>query len=311
MRLLIINNLASGYQDGAIFDFVRVMAKDGDEVVVRSTDGTSDLRTFLTDANQFDLVVASGGDGTVATVCYALAYTNTPVLPFPSGTANLLALNLDLPNEVHALAKLARTGKMLDFDLGEFEIQGGKYGFGIMAGAGYDATIMKGAKPAKRHLGPLAYFGAAATNLTPQHSRFLMTLDGVSVESEGVGVLIVNFSKIQFDMSVTHTNEPRNGMLDVVVLKAPNAIGLLPTVGAVLLDRDGSFPDRPDLEIHRVREATIVADPPLFTQYDGEVTELTTPFTVRVLPRAVKMVVSESGYKLFADVPLAQQHIQA
>ena len=311
MKILIVNNLASGFGDGAIYDFVRVMAKDGDEIVIRSSDGTTDLRTFLLDSSDFDLVVASGGDGTIATVCYALTNTDVPVLPFPAGTANLLALNVDLPNEVHALAKLAREGKTLRFDMGELELDCGKYGFGIMAGAGYDALIMKGAKPTKRTLGPLAYFGAAVTSLNPQYSKIHMVLDGIPVDSEGVGVLIVNFSKIQFDISVTHTNEPRNGMLDVVVLKAPNAIGLLPAVGAALLDRDGSFPDRPDvLEIHRVREATVIADPPLPVQFDGEVSDQMTPFTVRVLPGAVKMVLSDAGYKKFCDDKPAEQHIQ-
>lgn len=312
MKLLIINNLASGIGDGAIYDFVRVMAKDGDEIVIRSTDGTTDIRPLLVDAKNFDLVVANGGDGTVATVCYELAGTGIPVLPYPAGTANLMAMNLQSPNEAHALAKLAREGKVLDFDLGEFEIESGKYGFGIMAGAGYDALIMKGAKPNKKFWGPLAYFGAAAANLNPQKAHFSMILDGIPVESDGVGILAVNFSKIQFDMSLTHDNEPRNGMLDIVVLKAANAIELLPAVGAALLDRDGGFPDRPDvLEVHRVREATIVADPPLLVQFDGEVSEATTPFTVRVMPRAVNIVVSDAGYKLYASEKLAKPHIQA
>ena len=68
MKLLIINNLASGYGEGAVYDFIRSLARDGDEVCVRSTDGTTDLRGMLDDASAFDAVVASGGDGTVATV---------------------------------------------------------------------------------------------------------------------------------------------------------------------------------------------------------------------------------------------------
>ena len=66
MKLLIINNLASGYGEGAVYDFIRSLARDGDEVCVRSTDGTTDLRGMLDDASSFDAVVASGGDGTVA-----------------------------------------------------------------------------------------------------------------------------------------------------------------------------------------------------------------------------------------------------
>lgn len=300
VKLLIINNLASGLGDGSIYDFIRSFTQDGDQVTVRSTDGTSDLRSFLADARNFDLVVASGGDGTIAAVCYELAGSGIPVLPFPAGTANLLALNVSSPIEAHALAKLAREGRQLDFDLGEINVNGDRYGFAIMAGAGYDATIMEAAKPHKQVLGPLAYFRAAATNITPQMSHFTITVDGQTFECDGLCVLLVNFSKIQFDLSVTHENQPRDGMLDIVVLKGRNAVELLPAIGAAMLDRGGDFPYRSNvMEVHRGRECAIVADPPLNIQYDGEVTGRMTPFTARVLPGVAKLVVSDQGYETF------------
>ncbi len=300
VKLLVINNLASGFGEGAVYDFVRSFARDGDEVCLRSTDGTTDVGALLDGAGAFDAVVASGGDGTVATVSYLLADTGIPVLPFPAGTANLLALNLASPMEPHALAKLVRDGRTLDFDLGEIEVEGRRFGFGIMAGAGYDAAIMHGAEPAKRLLGPMAYLSAAIANPLPQTSRFKLELDGKTVESEGLGILVVNFSKIQFDITVTHENEPRDGMLDVVVLKAQNAFELIPALFAGLLDRSGEFPDRTgSLELHRAHEARIEADPPMEVQYDGEATRLMTPFSARVLPRAARFYISEDGYDLF------------
>nr|WP_246599677.1 diacylglycerol kinase family protein [Gordonibacter massiliensis (ex Traore et al. 2017)] len=300
--MLVINNLASGFGEGSVYDFVRSFARDGDEVCLRSTDGTTDVRDLLDDAEAFDAVVASGGDGTVATVSYRLANTGIPILPFPAGTANLLAANLASPLEPHALAKLVREERTLDFDLGEIEVAGRRFGFGIMAGAGYDAAIMHGAAPAKRLLGPMAYLSAAIANPLPQTSKFKLTLDGETVESEGLGILLVNFSKIQFDISVTHGNEPRDGVFDVVVLKAQNAFELIPAVLAGLLDRGGDFPDRTDsLELHRAREVRVEADPPMEVQYDGEATRLTTPFTAHIMRRAARFFISEEGWDLFAE----------
>lgn len=302
MKLLVINNLSSGYGEGAVYDFVRSFARDGDEVVLRSTDGTTDVRALMDGARAFDAVVAAGGDGTVATVCHLLADTGIPVLPFPAGTANLLAFNLASPLEPHALAKIVREGRTLDFDLGEVEVGGRTFGFSIMAGAGYDATIMRGAQPAKRLLGPMAYLQAAVMNPLPQKSRFALVLDGQRVESEGLGILLVNFSKIQFDIAVTHGNEPRDGEFDVVVLKAKTAFDLIPALVAGILDRGGDFPGRGDaLEIHRARSVEVVADPPMEVQYDGEATQLLTPFKARILPRACRLIVSEEGYAQFAE----------
>ncbi len=300
MKALIINNLASGYRDGSIYDFMRAFTQDGDEVCMRSTDGATPIEGLLRDASEFDLVVASGGDGTVATVAYALANTKVPLLPYPAGTANLLSLNLAEPNEPHALAKLARRCETLDFDVAEIESAGEKHGFMIMAGAGYDATIMESAAPNKKLFGPMAYFLAAGANIAPQHSKITVTIDGVRHETEGLGVLVINFSKIQFDISFTHTNQPRDGKLDVAVLKAKNAVELLPAMLAAMLDRDGEFPERGDaLELYQGTEVTVEADPAFDMQYDGEVTKKSTPFTARILPGACRMVVSDEGRALF------------
>lgn len=301
MRLLIINNLSSGYGEGAIYDFVRNFVNDGDEICIRSSDGTTDLGTFLHDANEFDAVVASGGDGTVATISYLLAGSGIPILPFPAGTANLLTLNLASPSEPHALAKMVREGQTLDFDLGEIEVEGHKFGFGIMAGAGYDAIIMREASAAKRLWGPLAYFGAAVANPMPQKSHFTIELDGKTIESDGLGILMVNFSKIQFDISVTHKNSPRDGFLNVVVLKGENAFQLIPAALAGILDRGGDHPDRASLEIYEGKEVRVIADPPMEVQYDGEPTLLNTPFSARILPGAARFFVSEEGMEAFGD----------
>lgn len=302
MKLLIINNLSSGYGDGSVYDFIRSFVKDGDEVCLRSTNGVTSISSLLEDATQFDVVVASGGDGTVATINHLLADTGIPVLPFPAGTANLLTLNLLSPHEPHALAKIVREDRCLDFDLGEIKVGDNSYGFSIMAGAGYDAAIMHNAESAKRIFGPMAYLSAAIANPLPQKSHFTIELDDKTVECEGVGVLLVNFSKIQFDISVTHENEPRDGEFDVVILKAQNAFELIPVLFAGILDRAGDFPDRTDaIEVHRSRTVHVDANPPLEVQYDGEATHLTTPFSASILHHAAKLLVSEEGYKQFSE----------
>ncbi len=301
MKVLVINNLLSGYGEGAVYDYIRSMAQDGDVIELRVTDGTTPLRQLLSDAAEFDFVVASGGDGTVAGVAYELAGSGIPIQIIPAGTANLLAMNLLLPNEPHALAKLADAQLAMDFDLGEIETQdGSRFGFSIMAGAGYDAIIMKDAAAAKRMLGEWAYFKAALTNPTPQFAHFTLEMDDKTVETEGVGVLLINFSRIQFDIAVVHENLPRDGMFDVVVMRTRDAWGLIPAFIACVLDRDGSFPDRGDgIEVYRTSTIRIQSDPPLSIQYDGEVSTYTTPFTARVIPGAARFMVTQEAINLF------------
>ena len=61
-------------------------------------------------AEEVDLVIAAGGDGTVRVVADGLAGTGIPMGIVPEGTANLLSRNLDIPqNELEAI-KVALRG---------------------------------------------------------------------------------------------------------------------------------------------------------------------------------------------------------
>ena len=302
MKLFIVNNTSSGYGDGAIYDYMRMVSNDGDEHCVRYTDGTTDVANLVRDAVRFDAVVAAGGDGTIAAISYALANTGIPILPFPAGTGNLLANNLYAPYEPPALAKMTHDMNTLDFDLGEIEIAGERHGFGIMAGAGYDATIMHDAQPSKKLLGPIAYFQAAITNALPQKSHIKLVIDDKVVETDGLGILLVNFPRIQFEIPITHGTDARDGTFDIAILKAENAFGLIPALIAGIMDRDGGVPGRTDsLEIHSGRRVEAYANPPLQVQFDGEVPGLTTPFKARILDKAARFIVSDAALARFSQ----------
>ena len=300
MNVLVIHNLSSGLGDDSIFDFVRKYAIAGDSITIRSLDANTPLAELLEDASSFDFVVACGGDGTVSSVCYELRYSGIPVLPFPAGTANLLAMNLFSPNEPHALVNLVDNARTLDFDLGQIETAEGTFGFSIMAGCGYDRLIMSEAQPNKQLFGPAAYFQAAFNNLTPQHANFSLVIDGKKMETSGIGVVFTNFDKIQFDLTVSESNSPTDGMLDVVVLKADSAIELLPTMMAKAIDRTGSLAKKiGGLEVYRGKEIHIEAIPQMMMEYDGEPTDVTTPFNVRCLPGACRLLVTQEAYDHF------------
>ena len=302
MKVLVIHNLRSGLRNGAVYDFVRSYAAEGDSVTIRTLGPSTQLSELMSDAAEYDFVIASGGDGTVASVAYELRNTGIPLLPFPAGTANLLALNLFEPNESHALCKVVDEAKTLDFDMGEIEdANGKKLGFSVMAGCGYDELIMRNATGRKHLLGDMAYFEAAVANPTPQVSNFTITIDGETIKESGIGVLLANFSKMQFDLMVSDENLPRDGYLDVVVLKTENAVQLLPTVMAKVFDHTGALAKKVGgLQIYRGKEIQIDADPAMLVEYDGEPSEVSTPITARCLPRATRFIVTDECYKHFS-----------
>lgn len=310
MNILVVTNLRSGFGDSGLYDYVRELGSHRGEVTMRFLNEGADLGHLLRDARDYARIVAAGGDGTVSAVAYALRDSGIPVLPYPAGTANLIARNLRIPVDPVQLALATIAGRTVTIDLGELTLppSGGRHarthGFSIAAGAGFDARIMEAAQPLKATLGEGAYIIGAIQNLAPTVSRFTLTLDGRVVKTEGIAVLLMNLARIQFDLAVTHGADAQDGLFEVVVVKTTSAAGLLPTVWAALLDRLHAHPERPGLEVHTASEVHVDASPRLPLEYDGEVLEVTTPFSARVLPRAASLIVSEES-------PLPQDNFDA
>lgn len=299
MRILTIVNSRAGSGDAGLYDFLRAVGQTGAETVLRYMTGGTTIRDLVRDAEEFDRVVAAGGDGTISGVCYALRDRKVPLLPYPAGTGNLLTLNLRIPIDPAELAHIALGNHMIDIDLAELSIgQPGDprrrvEGFVVGAGAGFDADIMAAADELKSSVGVAAYLVGALQNLAPTVSRFTLDIDGERIVTEGIAVLVANVARLQFDLAITHESDPTDGVLEVVIVRTRNALELLPAVWAALIERTTGtrWGGHAGLEIHSARKIHVEADPPLPMQFDGEALSEFTPFDVQVLPRAARLLV--------------------
>ena len=110
----------------------------------------------------FDVIVAAGGDGTINEVVNGLAsHKDNPEAPgprlgiIPLGTANVLAIEIGLdPKNIEKIATTIASGQGRKVHLG---VANGRH-FLLMAGAGLDARVVEGINPTfKRATGKLAY----------------------------------------------------------------------------------------------------------------------------------------------------------
>lgn len=300
MRILIVHNMRAGNRSDDIFTFIRNLAEFGmDEIVCRPIHDGTHLADALHDATDFDLIVSSGGDGTASKITYALANTDIPVMIYPSGTANLLANNLGTDGEAAALARLISHPHTQHFDLGEisWKDQDGKEqhsGFSLIAGAGYDATIMRAAEKLKPTLGMGAYYAGILANPFPKTSHFTIEHDDEVTEVDAIAVLLVNFGELPMELSLSPTNQADDGYFDIVIVKASTPVTLLPTLVSAFIDKGGEVLQRPKIDIIRARKVRIDCDPALPIQYDGElVLNASTPFQARIIPQASNLIVSD------------------
>jgi diacylglycerol kinase (ATP) len=122
-----------------------------------------------------DLIIAWGGDGMVQRCLDTLAGSDVPVGIIPAGTANLLAHNLGIPENLAEALQIALTGPHRPLDLGRIN---GEH-FAVMAGIGFEADVMRDVDGRmKNRLGRLAYFWTGLRHLRRAASPMKVTVDG-------------------------------------------------------------------------------------------------------------------------------------
>lgn len=89
----------------------------------------------------FDVIAGIGGDGTINEIINGLADSSsqTPLLPVPAGTANVVARELGLPLTIDGAAKMLGGYSVRKIDLGLVHSRR----FAMCAGVGFDANIVR------------------------------------------------------------------------------------------------------------------------------------------------------------------------
>ena len=247
-----------------------------------------------------DLLAVSGGDGTVIEAMSALVGTDVPLAIFPAGTGNLLCVNLALPKEVPGAVHAALFGTKRPLDLARITVENPEGGtetryFAILAGAGYDATVIRDAdRETKNRLGMFAYLWAAVKNLRKRPVRVRVRIDDSPhrLRRRAKSVMVANMGRLQGGIDVIPEASPDDGLLDVAILKAETLADWLRLLWSAL--RRKMQEDR-GIEYLQGRKVEIDLSFPQPIQFDGEDGGRVRRFTVEVVPAAVQVMVPKDA----------------
>ena len=297
MRTLIVHNPRAGFGSDAVFEFERALLRPNDECVIRVIDNDQPLADVLADAESFDVVVISGGDGSVSSALFALSGRDVMSCVFPSGTANLIFANLGLAQEPAAIARACRIGATMRMDLGKITWTNedgtpGARGFALMSGSGFDAQLMQAAIPNKPTLGQAAYFAAVLANPHPEVYDFTITVDGETYERRGISCMVANTATIQGDIQIIPDSRMDDGFIDVIVLETQDPAQLIKPLFAGLVDKSGQQLGRPFIESFRGKDISVRSNSPMPLEIDGDVvSRATSDWHVQLLPAACQVIV--------------------
>ena len=119
--LVIFNPTAGGRRRARLDRVLAHMRALGAVVTLHETTARGDAERTAREApaDVHDVIVAAGGDGTINEVINGLAGRRMPLGIIPLGTANVLAAELDLPQDIDGLARTIALGRTSPVNLGE------------------------------------------------------------------------------------------------------------------------------------------------------------------------------------------------
>ena len=175
-----------------------------------------------------ELVFAWGGDGLVQQCVNVLAGSDTALAILPAGTANLLATNLGIPQDIAAAVRIGLHGERRKLDLGKVN---GEL-FAVMAGAGFDARMIGDANGSlKDTFGRLAYIWTGSRNLRIKPFGATIQVDGKRwYRGKASCVLVGNVGDLFGGVEVFADARPDDGKLELGLVTADGLIQWLRTL---------------------------------------------------------------------------------
>ena len=232
-----------------------------------------------------ELILAWGGDGMVRRCVNALEDTEVPLAIVPAGTSNLFATHLGIERDIGQAVEVALHGDRRRLDVGRFDGER----FAVMAGAGFDAAMIKASDDLKDRLGRAAYVVGGASKLDSPPFEAKIKIDGTTwYEGPASCILVGNVGELFGGIEVFADARPDDGLLDVGVLTSEGPVQL---VRAAARTAVGSAEKSPFVRVTQARKVRVKLDRKVRYELDGGDRKKVKAFKVDIEPGAITVCV--------------------
>ncbi|MFL5832517.1 MAG: diacylglycerol/lipid kinase family protein [Solirubrobacterales bacterium] len=232
-----------------------------------------------------DLILAWGGDGMVRRCVNALADSQVPLAIVPAGTSNLFATHLGVERDIEQAVEVALHGDRRRLDVGRFDGER----FAVMAGAGFDAAMIKGADDLKDRLGRAAYVVSGASQLDSESFEAKIKVDGTRwYKGPASCILVGNVGELFGGIEVFADAKPDDGKLEVGVLTSEGPVQLVRAAARTAI---GSAEKSPFVRVTQAESVRVKLDRKVRYELDGGDRKKVKSFKVEVEPEAITVCV--------------------
>lgn len=225
-KMLFVFNPRSGKGQikAKLLEIIDIFVKGGYEVLVHPTQGPQDGYLKVKKlAPEVDLVVCSGGDGTLDEVVTALMELEkeVPLGYIPAGSTNDFANSLAIPKDMAKAARAIVEGKCYSCDVGSFNNDTFVYvaAFGMFTDVSYQTD-----QNLKNLLGHVAYVLEGAKRVFDVKTyRVKVTSNNETFEDEYIYGMVSNSRSVGGFKNLTAKRDVQmdDGLLEVTLIKRP------------------------------------------------------------------------------------------
>jgi diacylglycerol kinase (ATP) len=235
-------------------------------------------------ANNYEIVVAVGGDGTVNEVAQSLVNSQTSLAIIPTGSGNGLARHFKIPLDIEKAIGVIKEGKETVIDS---LLINNKFCLNI-AGTGFDGHIAHlFADYGKRGLSSYIklvikeYFSFKEKNYTIEYDNTIINCNAFLIS-------IANASQFGNNARIASAALPNDGMIDLVILKKIPLGEILFTLQRIFA---GRMTHSRYAQTIRSESFTITCNEEMVSHLDGEPSDSSKTIHATILKNSIKLIV--------------------
>lgn len=270
-KMLFIYNPKAGKAQirNKLADILDVFARDGYEITIYPTQRSGEASQIVEFRKPvYDLVVCSGGDGTLDEVVTGMMKSSfqTPIGYIPAGSTNDFGGSLSLPKNMVKAAETIVNGVNFPCDVGGFNDDVFVYiaAFGLFTDVSYETQ-----QDMKNLLGHMAYLLEGMRRLSSIRSCHMkVTWEDRTIEDDFIFGMVTNSVSVGGFKRITGNNvQLDDGVFEVTLIRQPRNPIELNNIMVSLLNRDI---DTDAMYCFRTRELVFESADPIAWTLDGE-----------------------------------------
>ncbi len=273
-KLLFVYNPHAGKETikSHLLEIIDIFTKAGYEVIAYPTQSRKDgERRVRERADDIELVVCSGGDGTCNEVVSGMLESNfqVPIGYVPAGSTNDFASSLKIPSSMIRAAGTIVDGRDFLCDVGRLNKRAFVYcaAFGVFTDISYSTN-----QTLKNALGHTAYLLQSVRELQEirtYHAKITYG-NGTVIEDEFIYGMITNSVQVGGIKGITGKNVSLDdGEFEVTLVRRPSNIIELPSIVSTMLGRT-HLPPSPHLFNFKTSHVVIETEDEMPWTLDGE-----------------------------------------